>query len=93
MKKRYKVITTITIINMIITVLSAFISIILPYIMLNIYTIDFASLVKVIASPDGPTALYIAGKSNSYIFPLVFGILSITGIIYLYVNREKEAND
>jgi len=93
MKKNKKVIYILTIINIIITLISArFDYVILIFIWFKYHIFaNEASSIGIIGGADGPTSIYIASKPslNPYLITIIFAILSILGIIYLIFNKNK----
>ena len=89
MIKRHKVIKTITIISLIITVISGIFNFVVPLIKLNQFNTNLASAssVGIIGGADGPTSVFIATKTPYYIILIIFGVISVIGIIYLLVHK------
>ena len=89
MLKRHKVIKTITIISFIITTISGLVSFIVPLIKFNQFNMNLAShsSVGVIGGADGPTSVFIAVKTPYPIITIIFGVISVIGIIYMLVDN------
>lgn len=89
MIKKHKVIKTITIISLIITMVSVVVNFVVPIIKFNQFNMELASggSVGVIGGADGPTSVFIAGKAPYHIITIIFGVISVIGIIYLLVHK------
>lgn len=49
-----------------------------------------ASSIGIIGGADGPTAIYLSSQLSSRFFTAVFALLTILGIIYLFVVKYKK---
>lgn len=52
--------------------------------------VSSSSSIGIIGGADGPTTIYLASQSSTYLFTVVFALLSIVGILYLFF--AKKAN-
>ena len=87
-----RVVTVFTIICALVTFISAFSSSLLSLYLsyrFNINTRD-ASSIGIIGGADGPTAIFISGKSS---FQLFTALLTILGGIYLVVIKYKNKHN
>ena len=87
------VITLLTIITSAITLAGIAFNFILPLYLSHKLDINEASSIGIIGGADGPTSIYIANNSSSslllpYQNTLVFGVLSIIGILYLIKTKK-----
>ena len=89
MNKRYKVIKIITIISLIITAISGLVNFAVPLIKFNQFNMNLASAssVGVIGGADGPTSVFIATKTPYHIITIIFGVISVIGVIYMLVHK------
>ncbi len=89
MIKRHKAIKTITIISLIITMISGLVNFVVPLIKFNQFYMNraTASSVGIIGGADGPTSVFIAIKTPYHIITIVFGVISVIGIIYMLVHK------
>lgn len=89
MIKRHKVIKSITIISLIITLVSGLVNFVASLIKFNKFDMNLAagSSVGIIGGADGPTSVFIASKTPYNIITIIFGVISIIGIIYLLVHK------
>lgn len=85
-----KVIFILTVIGVIATIINISFYYLLPlYLSLKFHT-DFrgASSIGIIGGADGPTIIYLSNPNSFYITG-VLGLLSIVGILFLIVYRNK----
>ena len=89
MIKRHKVIKAITIISLIITMVSGLVNFVVPLIKFNQFNMNLASAssVGVIGGADGPTSVFIVGERPYHIIAIIFGVISVIGMIYLLVHK------
>ena len=89
MIKRHKVIKIITIISLIITMISGLVNFVVPLIKFNQFNMNLASAssVGIIGGADGPTSVFIATKVPYHIITIIFGVISVIGVMYLLVHQ------
>ncbi len=58
----------------------------------NIHTRDAGST-GIIGGADGPTAIFVSKQSSSYLFTVIFALLTILGSIYLVVTKYKNKHN
>lgn len=91
--KLNKAVKIFTIITTVITLFSAVFTFVLPMFLsykLQIYANE-ASSIAIIGGADGPTAIYVTSKSSPYMITVIFGVLSIAGIIYQYIIKRQSS--
>lgn len=91
--KYRKIIIIITIVTTIITI----IGVLWKYIMRMYLHYKFqtntnsASSIGIIGSADGPTSIYLSGSQYLGLITIIFGLLSVLGIIYLIATRKVKS--
>lgn len=90
-QKSVKLVTVLTIIFAIITFISLFFNSLLKlYLSYKVSKITSqVGASEIIGGADGPTAIYLASGSSSYVFAVIFGFLTVLGIIYLIIVKNK----
>lgn len=95
MNKTHKTIKRLTIISIIITIISGAVHFLLPLLLFKKYLVEVApgsaSSIGIIGGADGPTSIFIAGKTpNHLLITIVFGVVSIIDLIYLLIHKYRE---
>jgi Na+-transporting methylmalonyl-CoA/oxaloacetate decarboxylase beta subunit len=54
----------------------------------QIDTDNSASSIGIIGSADGPTAIFISSSRYTNAITIIFGLLSVVGIIYLLITKK-----
>ncbi|AUS96763.1 hypothetical protein CDQ84_05715 [Clostridium thermosuccinogenes] len=87
-----KVIKLLTVICALVAVISVFLTYILPLYLSHKFINDVTNSVSVgiIGGADGPTAVYLAERTSSPWFTIVFAVLAILGVIYLLLAKNPE---
>jgi len=90
--KRKKLITALTMISIIITVVGLTFDFVIPRYLAYRFSLDATAggSIGIIGGADGPTSIFIAGKTPSASIALVFALLSAAGIIYLALSRNTQ---
>lgn len=90
--KREKVITVLTIISIIITFACLVFDYVIPQYLLYRFNLDVPAggSIGIIGGADGPTSIFIAGKTSPAFTAIVFALLSAAGIIYLVLSRKRQ---
>ena len=47
--------------------------------------------VGIIGGSDGPTAIFVTNQNHSFWFTFLFTLLTILGVIYLIIEKQKRA--
>lgn len=89
-QKLRKLITVFTVISIIITIVNIGFNCLLPkYLAYKLnFKADEASSIGIIGGADGPTSIFLAAGQSSYYFTIILLLLSIAGIIYLFITRK-----
>ncbi|CUH91640.1 hypothetical protein [Herbinix luporum] len=89
--KSKKPIKIFTLVCIIITVVSATINFLLPLLSLYKFKIHLNAYnsIGIIGGADGPTSVFVAYNSSPYLLTIIFGILSILGVVYLFITRKS----
>jgi len=85
-----KIVTIFTAICIVVTIICIGFNFVLPKYLaykLNEGVRD-ASTIGIIGSADGPTAIFITSQLPSYLFTVIFLVLSMAGICYLFLTRN-----
>jgi len=93
MKNRLRrTIAILTILFAIITVISIGFNLLIPIFITHRFNIDTdgVSSIGIIGSADGPTSIFVAGTSYPYVFTSIFALLTILGLLYLFVTRKQQ---
>ncbi len=81
-----KIVLSLTVITSIITVMNVF----LPRLFFNILLgKKEASSIGIIGGADGPTAIFLAGKTSFNFMAYIVAFIAIGGIIYLIMTRKE----
>ncbi|WHH58150.1 sodium ion-translocating decarboxylase subunit beta [Petroclostridium sp. X23] len=89
-----KIITVLTIASAIITVISAAFDFLLPIYLKYKFVMDknTAGSIGIIGGADGPTAIFITTKSSSYLITIIFGLLTVSGMVSrVLINKLKRS--
>jgi Na+-transporting methylmalonyl-CoA/oxaloacetate decarboxylase beta subunit len=96
-KKIKKVLIVLTVTCVIVTVINATWNYLLPKYIMNNFIKDLnVNTIGVIGAADGPVSILVSTPNYSYLITTIFALLSISGIVYLLVIKNKinkEDND
>ncbi|NLY44035.1 MAG: sodium ion-translocating decarboxylase subunit beta [Clostridiaceae bacterium] len=94
-EKAEKIIIVFTVISALVAFISAFFSLLLPLYLSKKFNTDArnAGSIGIIGGADGPTAVFVSGKSSFPLLTVISVLLAIPGIIYLVVAKYREKHN
>ncbi len=88
----FKMVTTVTVISIFITLITGGYDFILPLYYSIKYKMDLngASSIGIIGGADGPTSIILTGNPYFYYIRALFALISIIGISYIILSKKKK---
>lgn len=89
---KFKIVTTLTVISIFITLISGGYDFILPlyYFIKYKMVLNKENSIGIIGGADGPTSIFLSGNEYFYYIRALFALISIVGISYIIIIKRKK---